>query len=579
MSLSALKRLVAALPPSDADPASVSQACKHHILRRAFGFLAEQGGIRADAVGPLPVPPPEIALPAVSLDLSFLQAVEDLGRLHEAMLGVSVSREDTGWAVVRQGSRRHTGSHYTPPALAAAVAARAVRAHGGSISRVCDPAMGSGAFLLAAARRLPDAQLFGVDLDEDAVAVARLSLWLALRPDEPPLAFLADRLVVADALVDAFPAEAFDLILGNPPYIPFYGRASQAARFPKAYRDQIRSLHSAIDGADAIGGRLNLFLLFCVRATTLLGPGGVAAMVLPDAVLTNTSYQPLRSALCRSGRLRAAIRYGDDIFPDATVGTAVVVWGAPRGEGSAVLSAAAGAEVSEDTADLLQRPHATWLPISTEALRARTISGAGTVPLGEIALVRDGLNTGSRRMRERLLCRAPDGDPTLRRCIEGRCIQPFRLTPGPLWVRYNPALLKGGREGASLGSRAVFDAPKIVYRQTAAHPIAAVDTEGLCYRNSAHGVVLNEHHDTVMWALCGYLNAAAVRVHHQTITGETRRTFPQVHISAMKRLPVPRRLLDPADTLTKRLADAAQRAAQEEVDALVVEMLQETVSG
>ena len=256
------------------------------------------------------------------------------------------------------------------------------------------------------------------------------------------------------------------------------------------------------------------------------------------------------------------------MFPDATVGTAVVTWGAPSGEGTARLGA-----VTVPHAALLSRPRATWLPVSTEEWRQRTISGSGLVPLGEIALVKDGLNTGSRRMRERLLCTDPDGDPSLRRCIEGKCIQPYRLDVGGLWVRYDPSLLSNGREGASLGNVDVFNAPKVVYRQTASHPIAAVDSVGLCYRNSAHGVVLNAHNDEVLWALCGYLNAEAVRRHHQTVTGETRQTFPQVHVATMKLLPVPERILDPADEVCVRLSAAARRADQEAVDAIVGELL------
>src|SRR5687767_9361911 len=85
--------------------------------------------------------------------------------------------------------RRAQGLWVTPPAVADAVVARAFGVVGdGAIRRVCDPAVGAGAFLLAAARRLSAAgwsvddvlgALYGGDTDSEAVATAAraLELW------------------------------------------------------------------------------------------------------------------------------------------------------------------------------------------------------------------------------------------------------------------------------------------------------------------------------------------------------------------------------------------------------------------
>src|SRR5204862_4735760 len=98
--------------------------------------------------------------------------------------------------------------------------------------RVVDPAMGSGAFLVAACRYLASAYesalvqaggcqpsdideaeravfrraiaercLYGVDLNPMAVQLARLSLWLATLAIDRPLSFLDHRLQVGDSLL------------------------------------------------------------------------------------------------------------------------------------------------------------------------------------------------------------------------------------------------------------------------------------------------------------------------------------------------------------------------------------------
>ena len=102
--------------------------------------------------------------------------------------------------------------------------------------RILDPAMGSGAFLVAACRYLSAVAeealieegtwhahdvtaaeratlrrevasrcLFGVDLNPMAVQLARLSIWLATLATDKPLSFLDHHLVAGNSLVGASP--------------------------------------------------------------------------------------------------------------------------------------------------------------------------------------------------------------------------------------------------------------------------------------------------------------------------------------------------------------------------------------
>ncbi|MEZ4297689.1 MAG: hypothetical protein R3B70_22220 [Polyangiaceae bacterium] len=137
--------------------------------------------------------------------------------------------------------RRRFGAHYTSRALTRVVVERALAPlwrEGMSAAevlslRVCDPAMGSGAFLLEACRQLADRVvraweslgetpslgpgedalsrarrlvaercLSGVDKDPLAVDLARASLWLMAGARELPLSF-ADRALRGDALLGA----------------------------------------------------------------------------------------------------------------------------------------------------------------------------------------------------------------------------------------------------------------------------------------------------------------------------------------------------------------------------------------
>ena len=140
--------------------------------------------------------------------------------------------------------RRRTGSHYTPRSLTAPIVMRALEPsfeHLGVDAtpdqvldlKVCDPAMGSGAFLVEACRALaerlvrawtrwPEARpvvpadeddelyarrlvaqrcLYGVDKNPRAVDLARLSLWLATLARDHEFTFLDHALKCGDSLV------------------------------------------------------------------------------------------------------------------------------------------------------------------------------------------------------------------------------------------------------------------------------------------------------------------------------------------------------------------------------------------
>jgi hypothetical protein len=108
--------------------------------------------------------------------------------------------------------RRQHGATYTPAPIVEAMVAWA---HGEipAPARIIDPGAGSGRFLVAAARRFPDAELIAVEIDPLAA--------LMLRANAAVHGF-ADRLTVhlADYRSLALPPAAGPtLFIGNPPYV------------------------------------------------------------------------------------------------------------------------------------------------------------------------------------------------------------------------------------------------------------------------------------------------------------------------------------------------------------------------
>jgi hypothetical protein len=166
--------------------------------------------------------------------------VEQLGAIYETVLEYEPSGRPGPLVLVRTShERKSTGSFYTPRAMTEFLVRRALHplVAGRSTAeilglRIVDPAMGSGAFLVAACRYLaataeralvaegawlPDEDtrtrraalrrivaercLYGVDVNPMAVQLARLSLWLTTLRGDRPLTFLDHHLTTGDSLV------------------------------------------------------------------------------------------------------------------------------------------------------------------------------------------------------------------------------------------------------------------------------------------------------------------------------------------------------------------------------------------
>ncbi len=221
--------------------------------------------------------------------------------------------------------RRSRGAFFTPAPLVDAVLEAVApfvphghaRGHGRRVS-VVDPAAGGGAFLVGAARRFPQAQLFGLELDEASLATcaarlpqAQLQLGDGLREGWPKLCA-------------SLPDDGFELWVGNPPY----NGTSQVLADPAAYRALRALLAKALPAGTSLRDDYAFFLL---RAAERLGTGpthreGALAFVTSATLLDAFLYAPLREALLGRLRLREVMELGGGAFRGTRVRTCVTVW-------------------------------------------------------------------------------------------------------------------------------------------------------------------------------------------------------------------------------------------------------------
>lgn len=190
--------------------------------------------------------------------------------------------------------RKSLGAFYTPSGLSDILCDWAIRER---TDTVLEPSFGGCGFLTSAARRLeklksplPQNNIFGCDIDPDAFN--HLSRAFGDITD-------LSRFALGNFLDLNRPVEwpAFDVVIGNPPYLP-YRKIDPAARCV--------ALETARAEGINLDLRSSLWAYFVILGATYLKVGGRCAWVLPGSFLFSHYSQAIRSFVAsRFARSRA----------------------------------------------------------------------------------------------------------------------------------------------------------------------------------------------------------------------------------------------------------------------------------
>jgi hypothetical protein len=230
--------------------------------------------------------------------------------------------------------------------------------------RLVDPACGSGAFLIEAFDQLfaayteanerlgdlrgtrtlfdPDRQilqnnLYGEDLNDEAIDICRLNLWIKTAQHGKALTDLDHTIRVGNSVIDdpavhpkafdwhaAFPevfaAGGFDAVVGNPPYV----RQELLSAFKPYLLEHFETFH----------GMADLYVYFYERRVKLLKPGGRLSFVVTNKWMKASYGEPLRRFFHDKAWMEGVVDFGHakQIFEDADVFPSLVVVRKPNDE-------------------------------------------------------------------------------------------------------------------------------------------------------------------------------------------------------------------------------------------------------
>lgn len=217
--------------------------------------------------------------------------------------------------------------------------------------KILDPACGSGAFLNQALEYLItehtnlqndlalmgdlfasytveesvlENNLYGVDINEDATEIAKLSLWLRTAKKGRPLTKLADKIKCGNSLIsdksvvdnafvweeefkEVFEQGGFDVIIGNPPYVNIANISNSD------YRDCLKKSY------ETAKNKSDLYSFFVEKSIKILKQNGLLGVIISNSWLGTDSFSEFRKFLLTKSKLLELVKLPNTVFADAVV--------------------------------------------------------------------------------------------------------------------------------------------------------------------------------------------------------------------------------------------------------------------
>jgi len=443
--------------------------------------------------------------------------------------------------------------------------------------------------------------IYGVDIDRQAVEVAKLSLLLkvletesdetlgkqlALFHDEakeralPNLDrnikcgnsligpdYVSGQLLPDDSelkrvnpfdWVNEFPEAmhvgGFDCVIGNPPYIQLsmsdYYDEKVSAYFLQNYSSSM--------------GRLNTFGLFIERSLVkLLARAGYLSFIVPNTFLTQEYYQGLRQQVLRY-RLESITTYEYPVFANVVVETVVfLVRNEAPNQNLVSLIDCDNRRMTYRTRGIAQDTYlqthnnSFLVNVDAESIELREkLEAVGKIRLHAIANINQAIALKYDRSESLFKQKkAKNYKPVL----DGRNIQRYALNWGGYYLAYDVAKIH------SCKRTDIFEAPeKIFFRRVGERLIATHDDAQYYALNTLVVITLTPQANVQLKYILGLLNSNLLNCYYTTYLKSTKKVFSEIQARQLAQLPI--RPIDFSDLSDKARHDRMMKLVDQMLD-------------
>ena len=510
-----------------------------------------------------------------------------LGSVYENYLGHRLSKSRKGLTIDKDAAKRKEhGIYYTPAFIVDYIVRHAL----GPILDKCktidqllkikilDPACGSGSFLIKALELLVEKykslgykademtkmiiltqNLYGVDLDEQAVEITRLNLLINSLNKRTLMPSLENNIKCGNSLISGTDAElkkyfgpnfrdkkAFnwqeefpdvlkrggsDVVIGNPPWVAEITADYQylAEYYPDSTKEKKDTYKTFID-----------------KAIQLLRSNGNLGFIVPSSFLYQPSYEDIKEIIEKHSY--KVINLGEKIFHGVELPCCMLILEKNSKSDGTIIDLTKQAR--ETLPKVLSQIDFNEYK-KTEEAKSKIIKKT-LLTLGDVFELKDGgiqyhrsgiglSNKGGSDLYERIFCSKSENKfKGTKETWYGKLMNRYYIadeTDELFNLDYKSVLNKN--ESVSFTKEAFEQKEKILWRQTAPSLLAVIDIQKRWFRNTIQcGYLKDNYKDSAdLWYALAIFNSRYIDYVYRKMVLETGRVFPQVKIKYLKQLP------------------------------------------
>ena len=443
--------------------------------------------------------------------------------------------------------------------------------------KICDPACGSGAFLNQALEQLIaehkyvdelkakllgnqlifsevendilERNLYGVDINEESVDIAKFSLWLRTAKKGRKLNSLTNNIKCGNSLIDdsevagdkafnwehefpeVFEKGGFDVVIGNPPY---------GAHFRKEEKNYITT------NFESYQYKFESYLYFYEKGIQILKLNGFLSFITPELFLRLQKSENARKYLYKNSTLIELKFLGENVFSDVKVN-------------SVILTLTLGSEERNKEFRIVTETSDSWLysferwgltplfkieyEISPNDEKVISKILKNSTDLGSIGESIQGITPydsyrgqSSELIASRAFHSKEKIDETCEKWLDGKNVNRYQLTEGEEWLRYGDWL-------AAPRDQNFFHEARLLFREVPGknRRIQATYAEAPYYHgHSITPFKPNETENTrTIFTILGIVNSKLISWFAKfKLSNFSKKTFPKLNPKDIKQLPI-----------------------------------------